>query len=141
MTNDIDLKALPLLAAATDHEAADLLDRSTVIDAAPGEEIFPPFAVTDAFWILTKGRWRVTRRVAGTPQLMFEADRPGSWTGGIPIIDAIAPPMAEVLEDARFLKIPIAVLENIAGSNPQIAKQLLGAVTWGSGNIGGLLPA
>lgn len=141
MTNDIDLKALPLLAAATDHEALALLDRSKVIDAASSEQIFPPFAATDAFWILIEGRWRVTRRVAGVPQVMFEADRPGTWTGGIPIIDVIAPPMAEILDNARFLKVPSAVLEDIAGSNPKIAKRLLEAVNWGSGHIGGLLPA
>ena len=141
MTNDIDLNALPLLAGATKDETEILRGRSKVIDAAPGEQLFPAFAPTDAFWILIKGRWRVTRRVARVPQLMFEADRPGTWTGGISIIDTIAPPKAEVLERARFLKIPIAILEDIAGSNPQIAKQLLDAVNWGSGHIGRLIPA
>lgn len=141
MTNDIDLETLPLLAGATDREAAILRSQSEVIDAAPGEQIFPPFAATDAFWILIEGHWRVTRRVAGIPQVMFEADRPGTWTGGIPVIDAIAPPMAEILDKARFLKVPSPVLEDIAGSNPTIAKRLLEAVNWGSGHIGGLLPA
>ena len=141
MTTDIDLKALPLLQDATDRETAILHSQSELVHAAPGEEIFPPFAATDAFWILIRGRWRVTRRVAGVPQVMFEADRPGTWTGGIPMIDAIAPPMAAVLDEARFLKVPSPVLEDIAGANPRIAKRLLEAVNWGSDHIGGLLPA
>ncbi|MEM9764534.1 MAG: hypothetical protein AAF968_18845 [Pseudomonadota bacterium] len=137
----IDLRTLPLLAAATEAEAARILENSEIVATAPGETLFPPFESTDAFWILIEGRWRVTRRVAGTPQLMFEADRPGTWTGGARVIDAIAPPMAEVLAPSRFLKMPIATLEDIAGDNPRTAQRLLEALHWGAGHIGGLIAA
>ena len=137
----IDLQTLPLLAAATEEDAARILATANVVTTIAGDVLFPDYTITDAFWILIEGRWRVTRRVAGVPRLMFEADRPGTWTGGIPIIDAIAPPKAEVLDTARFLKVPIEVLEEIAARNAQIAKRLLEAVNWGSGHIGGLLPA
>lgn len=137
----IDLQKLPLLAGATENEAARLRDEATVVTANAGDFLFPDYTVTDAFWILIEGRWRVTRRVAGVPQLMFEADRTGTWTGGIPIIDAIAPPKADVLEHARFLKVPSPVFEDLSAANPKIAKRLLEAVNWGSDHIGGLLPA
>ena len=137
----IDLQTLPLLAGAKEDDAARILATADVVTATAGEQLFPDYRITDAFWILIEGRWRVTRRVAGTPRVMFEADRPGTWTGGIPIIDAIAPPRAEVLDDARFLRVPIEILEDIAGRNAQIAKRLLEAVNWGSGHIGGLIPA
>ena len=137
----IDFKTLPLLAAATETEAEQLRSAAQVIDALPGDALFPDYTITDGFWILTRGNWRVTRRVAGTPQVMFEADRLGTWTGGIPVIDAIAPPKAEVLAPSQFLKIPSAVLERIVSQNPQIAKRLLEAVQWGAGHIGGLIPA
>lgn len=137
----VDLKTLPLLADTTEKEAARLRAASEVIEAKPGDVLFPDYTITDDFWLLIKGRWRVTRRVAGAPQVMFEADRPGSWTGGIPIIDAIAPPKAEVLETAQFLKVPSAVLEMIVGQNAQAAKRLLEAVNWGTGHIGELIPS
>lgn len=71
---------------------------------------------------------------------MFEADRVGTRTGGIPVIDWIAPLKAEVLAPSRFLAIPIPAVEGAVGANPRVAKRLLEAVQWGAGHIGGLIP-
>lgn len=136
----IDLARIPLLSGATSDQAQQIAREASVVEGARGTTLFPDYTVTDAFWILIEGHWRVTRRVAGTPHVMFENDRPGSWTGGIPIIDAIAPPRAELLSDARMLRIPSTVLENLARANDRVAKRLLEAVHWGAGHIGGLIP-
>ncbi|MEL6678850.1 MAG: hypothetical protein AAFQ51_09095 [Pseudomonadota bacterium] len=136
-----DFQKLPLLAAVTPDQADSLESEAEVIAANPGDDLFPEFSITDAYWILIEGRWRVTRRVAGVPQEMFEADRRGSWTGGIPVIDAIAPPKAEVLAPSKFLRVPIPLFEELVAANPQIAKRLLEAVNWGSDHIGGLIPS
>ena len=96
--------------------------------------------MTDSYWLLIEGRWRVERRIAGDVRLMFEADRPGSWTGGIPVIDKIAPPRAIILEASRLLRAPSAVIDDLAGVNTGVAKRLLAAVNWGSGHIGDLIP-
>ncbi|MEL6979877.1 MAG: hypothetical protein AAGM38_14500 [Pseudomonadota bacterium] len=134
-----DLSTLPLFAAATEAQAEALLDASEIVSAAPGDQLFPAFSVTDAYWVLIDGDWAVTRRVAGTPRLMFEASRPGTWTGGIPVIDRIAPPAAEIRAWSRFLKIPSRAVEALVSENPGVAARLLDAVHWGAGHIGGLI--
>jgi len=125
-----ELKHLPLLAAATKAELERLERAASVIAAIPGEALFPAFTPTDTFWLLLAGRWRVLRRVAGREALMFEADRPGTWTGGVPVIYAIAPVRAEVLAPSRFARLPIAAMEATVAGNPRVARHLLEALEW-----------
>ena len=140
MNRTVDLRTLPLLADATPAQAASLLQAARIRTVEPGDDLFEPFAITDAYWVLIAGRWRVTRRVAGREQVMFEAERPGTWTGGIAVIDAIAPPKADILARSQVLGIPSTALEALAAENAQVAKRLLEAVHWGAGHIGHLIP-
>lgn len=132
------LEALPFCGMLTDQQAAALLRAASLEEREPGP-LLPPHSRTDAFCFLIEGRWRVERAVAGVDALMFEADRPGSWTGGIPLIDAIAPVSPFVLAPSRFLRVPIPALTELVASNPSVARWLLEGLEWGSRHIGELL--
>jgi len=133
-----ELRTLPLFDSLTDEECDRLMAEAAEVSVAPGTPLFPRFEPTRAFWVLIEGRWRVVRQVAGREELMFEADRPGTWTGGIPLIDAIAPVRADVLAPSRFLAAPIGTVHALAAANPVVARRLLEAVEWGARHIGTL---
>lgn len=139
MSTAVDFDAIPLLAGldATSREA--VLAVSRLVDVDTGESLFKAYAVTDALWVLLEGHWRVIRRVSGIEREMFHADRVGTWTGGIPIIDRIAPVKVEILAPSRFIAIPISAMEDAVAVNPRVAKRLLEAVHWGAGHIGALI--
>jgi CRP-like cAMP-binding protein len=132
-----ELRSLPLFGSLTDEEADRLAAEAAEVSVTPGDPLFPGFEPTRAFWVLIEGRWRVVRRVAGREDAMFEADRPGTWTGGVPLIDAIAPVRAEVLAPSRFLAVPIPTMHALAATNPGVARRLLEAIEWGARRIGG----
>jgi hypothetical protein len=135
------VSSIPGLCRLNDAELALLESEATVIVAAVGDTLFAPFSRTNAYWFLIEGEWKVVRKVLGVEHLMFEADRVGSWTGGIPLIDAIAPPATIVLAPSRFLRIPIATMERLAATNANVAKRLLEGLNWGTGHIASLVPA
>lgn len=124
----VDIRKLPLVADASEAQATALLEASETVMVGPDNFLFPDFSVTDADWVLIEGDWAVARRVSGTPRLMFQANRPGTWTGGIPVIDRIAPPAADIRASSRFLKIPIPAVEALVADNSGVARRLLGAI-------------
>ena len=132
------LKSLPFFAAITEEETTNIAVYVEFKTISSGETFIEPWSITDGFWFLVDGRWRVTRKVAGKPQEMFESDRPGTWTGGITVIDKIAPVMAQALTDCELIWIAKTGVEELVASNPTVATRLLEAVNWGSDYIGEL---
>jgi hypothetical protein len=135
------LAALPGFGSLNAAELAILQQEASIVSASPGDTLFTAFSRTDAYWFLVEGEWRVVRKVLGVDHLMFEAARVGSWTGGVPLIDAIAPPAATVLQPSRFLRVPVSTMDRLASTNAVLAKQLLNGLHWGTGHIGGLVPS
>ncbi len=134
-----EILSIPGFGELTSVEAQLLHGNATVIRADPGETLFSPFMPTDAYWFLIAGRWRIIRRVLGVEQFMFEGDRPGSWTGGVSLIDAVAPPAVTILAPSRLLRVPIAAMERMAATNSTAAKTLLDGLNWGTEHVGGLI--
>ncbi|MBX9649910.1 MAG: hypothetical protein K2X57_22955 [Xanthobacteraceae bacterium] len=134
-----ELRALPLFETLSNDAGLQLAGASDQVSVMASDPLFPDRQITDAFWVLLTGRWRVLRRIVGNDVLMFEAERPGTWTGGIPVIDTIAPPSAEVLMTSRFARVPIAAMHVALASSPAASRRLLEAVEWGAKTIGGLI--
>lgn len=135
------LKTLPFFAAITDAELNALKGGCTIVELARGESIPTKQGQTDAYWFLLAGHWQVARRIQGVWHTMFDTDRVGTWTGGIAVIDAIAPVRATTHAPSQLIRVETTAMQHLVAANPQVARQLLNAVNWGSDHIGSLLEA
>jgi hypothetical protein len=140
------------------HEALDVLQRQTVFFSEvqevhvskareaflaearlhvleTGEPLHQGFIETDAYFFLLEGSWRVERKVDDAPQLMFANDRVGSWTGGIDVIDAIAPVRGVATRRSTVVEVPRPVMLQLLRDSAAARRALLEALAWGAGRL------
>jgi signal-transduction protein with cAMP-binding, CBS, and nucleotidyltransferase domain len=131
---------MPFFADITDAEN-NQLNKEAVFEVFRQDQTpLPNHQVTQHYWFLVEGHWQVWRQINQHAELMFDSDCVGTWTGGIPVIDHIAPVKVTILKPSTLVRISPDTMHQLVATNGNVAKQLLNAVHWGTQRIGdGLL--
>ncbi|MEM7644624.1 MAG: hypothetical protein AAF366_19180 [Pseudomonadota bacterium] len=125
--------------AAIDHFSdlsPDQLDRllagSDLVDYAAGAPILDPAKAPGGYAFLISGRWWMRRTIQGSAPRDWVDDRPGNWHGGIPLIDAVAPPEVRAEDACSVLHVPRDLLNALAGENRHLGVAMLRGVRGGA---------
>ena len=105
MTNALtttELRVIPFFSEFSDVQADWLLERREVFSQTENSLIYAEGNPSNAFWLLVKGEWEMVRRVRGVSEpLVYRSDKPGTWHGGVALIDTIAPASARAESQPR----------------------------------------
>ncbi|GFE63525.1 hypothetical protein [Litoreibacter roseus] len=126
-------RALPIFAQLSEQAFDTLITASRLMTAQTGEKALDRDRPPHGFTFLLEGSWTMHRHLPGveTPVVWVD-DRPGSWHGGVPAIDAIAP--ADVWADtpSHMMFVPASVMLPLLRTEPTVARHMLRGIHGGA---------
>jgi hypothetical protein len=88
------------------------------------------------FLVLLEGEWIMQRWVRGVKEpLIFQSSKPGTWHGGIALVDTVAPATVKTLSESYILKIPEQVMYEMIRRDYPITTHILKGAHWGIGKF------
>lgn len=85
-----------------------------------------------SFLVLLEGEWHMQRKIAGVDEpLVYHTDEPGSWHGGITIIDIIGIPSVKTVKDCVLLEIPDIVMFHMLRHGYPVLPHIVSGAKWG----------
>ncbi|MEM8908844.1 MAG: hypothetical protein AAGD05_13440 [Bacteroidota bacterium] len=89
--------------------------------------------LAEVYWILLEGSWIMERFIDQAQPLIYQTDKPGTWHGGIAIIDAIAPPRVWTTSESLLLSVTAKRMQKWVADQLPIIEHLLNGIAGGAG--------
>jgi CRP-like cAMP-binding protein len=131
-----EIRKLPHFAVLSEREFNWLLERAKVVSLDRGDVVLSRDIRPNHYTFLIEGRWTMRRWARGvdTP-VVWTDDRPGSWHGGIDVIDVLAPADVVVDSHARILVVPRQAVHELMARAPGFAIHMMQGLTEGVNRI------
>ncbi|MEM8849577.1 MAG: hypothetical protein AAGE03_06020 [Pseudomonadota bacterium] len=126
------LAAIDHFSGLSANQLNRLLDGSDLVDYEASAPILDPTKAPGGYAFLVAGRWWMRRTIQGTMPHDWVDDRPGNWHGGIPLIDAVAPPEVRAEDACTVLHVPRDLLNQLAAQNRHLGAAMLRGVRGGA---------
>ncbi|MFC0185043.1 hypothetical protein SAMN04515674_11552 [Pseudarcicella hirudinis] len=108
------LKQNPLFNAFSDKQLLFLALNSKVLNIQKDSYLRVLDEKPSDFLVLLEGEWLMERKIRGVREpYVYISEKPGSWHGGIDMVDMIAPATVKVLRDSQILRIPKDVMHDM----------------------------
>jgi CRP-like cAMP-binding protein len=121
-----EIRKLPHFAVLSDREFNWLMERAKVVTLDPGDVVLSREIRPNHFTFLISGKWTMRRWPRGIDKPVERTDeRPGSWHGGIDVIDVIAPADVVANENSRVIVVPRTAVHELMSRVPNFAQGML----------------
>lgn len=131
-----EIRKLPHFAVLSDKEFNWLLERSKVVSLDRGDVVLSRDIRPNHYTFLIEGRWTMRRWARGVDApVVWTDDRPGSWHGGIDVIDVMAPADVVVESYARILVVPRQAVHELMTRVPNFALRMMDGLREGVDRI------
>jgi hypothetical protein len=130
-----ELQGIPRFSSLSSSDLQLLSEASTARTVDAGAVVIDKHAPTQAavFTFLISGAWTMRRFVNGIAEPAVWIDRrPGSWHGGVNLIDAVAPAIVTADEPSRLLTVPVATVLGLAQRNSRFGQMMLAGLRGGA---------
>ncbi len=126
------LSKVPFFSALSRKQLQQVAEEAEEFGFEANQVVREESAVTDAFWILLYGSWKMERFLSnGSKPLVYETDKIGTWHSGIEVIDAIAPVKVLATSHSYIMRVPLPLMNKWIKEGFPIAGHLLSGIASG----------
>jgi hypothetical protein len=112
------------------------LERAKVVSLDRGDVVLSRDIRPNHYTFLIEGRWTMRRWARGVEApVVWTDDRPGSWHGGVDVIDVLAPADVVVESHARVLVVPRQAVHELMTRAPGFAQRMMDGLKEGVNRI------
>ena len=133
------IRKLLLFEKLSDEQLDWLSVNSTEVTYPAHERLIQEGEPAVALFSLITGEWRLTRQLAGHDTTLIETAQPGSWIGGIPLVDGIYQSSAQTTKESCFLRIPNDAVRYMLNNGFPIASHIINGISVGARNVEAIL--
>ena len=130
-----ELGSLMLFEKLSNEQLGWLAEHSKEVSYPAGGVVFTQNQPGTHLYVLIEGGWRLSRIIDGSESNLVTTSQPGTWAGGIPLMDGYYQSTAHVVQPSRLLQIPNEVLSYMLSAGFPIATHLIAGVSAGSRNV------
>ncbi len=130
------LSKVPFFNALSKKQLEQVAEEADEFGFEANEVVREESVVTDAFWILLYGSWKMERFLPNnTEPLIYETDKIGTWHSGIKVIDAIAPVKVTATSHSYIMRVPVPLMNKWIREGFPIRRHLLKGIASGANRI------